>query len=278
MTAAAMAAAALGASGASAQSSVATGAPVAQSQPTIVSGAAADYRVGPGDLLAIQVYRSPDLGSQVRVATDGTIDFPALGKVSVRDLTASDIAARLAGELKQRGILVAPSVNVLVTEVRSKTAMVMGAVGRPGEVPLDRPNLTLAAVLARAGATFGTGSGVVTVMTGGEGGAREQFRIADLVSGAKDRPVRAGEILVVQAAPTVYVSGEVGRAGAFPLEPNMTVGQAIALGGGITPRGSSNRIRLARKSADGTVQPLDKVTLDTPVQPDDLITVRQRVF
>lgn len=258
--------------------SVATGAAAPQAMPAIVTGASADYRVGPGDLLSVQVYRSPDLGSQVRVATDGTIDFPALGKVTVRDLTASEIAGALATGLKQRGILVAPSVNVLVTEVRSKVAMVMGAVGRPGEVPLDRPNLTLAAVLARAGATFGTGSGVVTVMSGGEQGPREQFRIADLVSGAKDRPIRAGEILVVQAAPTVYVSGEVGRPGAFPLEPNMTVGQAIALGGGVTPRGSANRIRLARKGADGTVQPVDKVTLDTPVQPDDLITVRQRVF
>jgi polysaccharide export outer membrane protein len=256
-----------------------TGSPVAQTTPPIAAGAAADYKVGAGDLLAIQVYRAPDLGETVRVASDGSIEFPSLGKVTVNNLTAADIAAKLVAGLKGRGILVAPSVNVLVTEVRSKVAMVMGAVGRPGEIPLDRPGLTLAAVLARAGATFGTGSGIVTITNATGQGTREQFRIADLVSGAKDRPARAGEILVVQSAPTIYVSGEVGRPGSYPLEPNMTVGQAIAVGGGITPRGSRSRIQLTRKNGTGAAtQILNHVKLDTPVMPDDLVTVRQRLF
>ena len=253
-----------------------TGAPQ-QSGPS--AGAAADYRVGAGDLLSISVYRSPDLQQSTRIGTDGTISFPSLGKVQVADMTAGDIAAKLADGLKAKGILVNPSVNVLVSEIRSKVVLVMGAVARPGEVPLDRPNLTLAAVLARAGATFGTGGGIVTVMEGKQENAPHvQMRISDLVSGASDRDARPGEILVVQSAPMIYVSGEVGRAGSFPLEADMTVGQAIALGGGITPRGSQSRIRLSRKGAEGTVQVLKNVTFDTKVQADDLIYVRQRLF
>jgi polysaccharide export outer membrane protein len=255
-----------------------TGSPQASMPATIASGASADYRIGAGDLLAISVYRSPDLQSSIRVGTDGTITFPSLGTVKVAGLTADAVAGKLAAGLKQRGILVAPSVNVLVSEVRSKVVLVMGAVGRPGEVPLDRPGLTLAAVLARSGAVFGTGSGVVTVMNGREETAkREQFRISDLVSGAKDREARAGEILVVESAPTIYVSGEVGRPGAFPLEPGMTVGQAIALGGGVTPRGSRGRIRVTRKEADGTTS-VHKANFDMPVEPNDLIYVGQRIF
>jgi polysaccharide biosynthesis/export protein len=261
-----------------AQATIATGAPMAQ-QTGPSAGASADYQVGAGDLLSISVYRSPDLQETVRVGTDGTISFPSLGKVAVADLTAGDIAAKLAAGLKAKGILVEPSVNVLVSEVRSKVVMVMGSVQRPGEVPLDRPNLTLAAVLARAGAAFGTGSGVVTVMEGKQENApREQVLIADLVSGAKDRNARSGEILVVQSAPTIYVSGEVGRPGSFPLEPNMTVGQAIALGGGITPRGSSGRVRVTRKMPNGTSEELKGVNFNTRLQPDDLVYVRQRLF
>ena len=243
------------------------------------AGAAADYRVGPGDLLSITVYRSPDLQQSTRVGTDGDITFPSLGKVEVANMTAGDIAAKLSDGLKTKGILVNPSVNVLVSEIRSKVVLVMGAVARPGEVPLDRPNLTLAAVLARAGATFGTGSGIVTVMEGKQENApRTQMRISDLVSGAKDRDARAGEILVVQSAPMIYVSGEVGHPGAFPLEADMTVGQAVALGGGITPRGSQGRIRVTRKAPDGSVTVLKGVTFNTKVQADDLIYVRQRLF
>ncbi|KQR80207.1 hypothetical protein ASG07_15550 [Sphingomonas sp. Leaf343] len=257
-----------------------TGTPsmISQSVPA-TAGASADYRVGPGDLLAITVYRSPDLQSTLRVGTDGTIEFPALGKVKVEGDTAGDIASRLARSLRTAGILVSPSVNVLVAEVRSKVVTVMGAVGRPGEFPLDRPDLSLASVLARAGATFGSGSGVVTVMPAGavrEG--REEFLIADLVSGAKDRPARPGEILVVRSAPMFYVSGEVGRPGAFALEPGMTVGQALAVGGGITPRGSAGRVRLTRRGPDGTQQVFDKVKPDMAVMPDDLIYARQRIF
>jgi len=263
-----------------AQSGFATGSTQSNGGPaTIVSGASADYKIGAGDLLAISVYRSPDLQSSVRVGTDGEITFPSLGSVKVAGLTADAIAEKLAAGLKQRGILVAPSVNVLVTEVRSKVVMVMGAVGRPGEVPLDRPGLSLAAVLARSGAVFGTGSGIVTVMGGREQtAAREQFRISDLVSGVRDREARAGEILVVESAPTIYVSGEVGRPGAYPMEPGMTVGQAIALGGGVTPRGSRGRIRVTRKEKDGTTTGVHKVDFDAPVEPNDLIYVGQRIF
>jgi len=262
-----------------AQGGFPTGSNVPTSSPgAIVSGASSDYRIGAGDLLSISVYRSPDLQASIRVGTDGDITFPSLGSVAVGGLTADAVADKLAAGLKQRGILVAPSVNVLVTEVRSKVVLVMGAVGRPGEVPLDRPGLTLAAVLARSGAVFGTGSGVVTVMGGREQTAkREQFRISDLVSGVRDREARAGEILVVESAPTIYVSGEVGRPGAYPMEPGMTVGQAVALGGGVTPRGSRGRIRVTRKAADGTTS-IHKVDFDAPVEANDLIYIGQRIF
>ncbi|MFS0735488.1 polysaccharide biosynthesis/export family protein [Sphingomonas sp. 1P06PA] len=261
---------------AGAQQQFATGAPSPMGL-AMGGGAAANYLVGPGDLLAINVYRSPDLQTQVRVSGDGTILFPSIGQVKVADMTASQIADQIGKLLKDGGILVSPSVNVLVSEVRSKTVSVMGSVARPGQVPLDRPNMTLTEVLSLAGATFGTGSGIVTVMMGPDASAREQFRIAELVSGAKDRAARPGETLVVQAAPTVYVSGEVGRPGAFPVEANMTVGQAVALGGGVTPRGSRNRIEIQRKNADGTTT-IIKAKQDTAVLPDDLIVVKQRLF
>lgn len=241
--------------------------------------AAIDYPVGPGDLLRIDVYRSPDMSTTVRVSDQGDIAVPALGPVSVQGLTASAISALIRDRLISGKILTNPNVNVLVAEIHSKVVLVMGAVARAGEIPLDRPGLTVATVLARAGANFGTGDAIVTVIEGSKPNApRSQLNIGDVISGRADRPVRDGEIIVVRSPPTVYVSGEVTRAGAFPIEPRMTVGQAIALGGGATPRGSMSRFRLSRRQPDGSIVRLKPVHLDTLVQPDDLIVVEPRLF
>jgi polysaccharide export outer membrane protein len=241
--------------------------------------AAIDYPVGPGDLLRIDIYRSPDMSTTVRVSDQGDIAVPALGPVAVRGLTASAIADLIRTKLIEDKILTNPVVNVLVQEIHSKVVLVMGAVARPGEIPLDRPGLTVAALLARAGANFGTGDAIVTVIEGSQPDApRRQMNIADIISGRGDGPVHDGQIIVVRSPPTVYVSGEVSRAGAFPIEPQMTVGQAIALGGGVTPRGSMSRLRLSRRQPDGTIVKLKKVHLDTLVAPDDLIVVEPRLF
>jgi polysaccharide export outer membrane protein len=241
--------------------------------------AAIDYPVGPGDLLRIDVYRSPDMSTTVRVSDQGDIVVPAIGPVAVRGLTASAIAALIREKLISEKILTNPIVNVLVAEINSKVVMVMGAVARAGEIPLDRPGLTVATVLARAGANFGTGDAIVTIIEGSQPNApRKQVNIGEVISGRADAPVHDGEIIVVRSPPTVYVSGEVQRAGAFPIEPQMTVGQAIALGGGVTPRGSMSRVRLSRKQADGSIVRVKDVRLDTPVEPDDLIVVEPRLF
>ena len=63
--------------------------------------------------------------------------------------------------------------------------------------------------------------------------------------------LKGGDTVYVEAAPVFYIYGEVAHAGAFPVKPGMTVMQAISLGGGITPRGSENRIKLRRTAANG---------------------------
>ncbi len=57
----------------------------------------------------------------------------------------------------------------------------------------------------------------------------------------------------------------------------MTVMQALAAGGGITPRGSQNRLRLHRTGPDGTVVQSTPQLTD-PVQPNDVLFVRESLF
>ena len=63
--------------------------------------------------------------------------------------------------------------------------------------------------------------------------------------------IQAGDTLYVNRAPQVYVYGEVQRAGAYRIERQMTVLQALALGGGLSPRGTERGIRIHRRGEDG---------------------------
>jgi polysaccharide export outer membrane protein len=74
-----------------------------------------------------------------------------------------------------------------------------------------------------------------------------------------------------------YIYGEAQRPGAFRIERNMTIMQALAQGGGPTQRGSEKRLRLHRKMADGSLQQIEPQLTD-PVLPDDVIFVKESIF
>ena len=271
-----LASAALGAATEAAQ---AQSAPAAAAIPS--AGAAADYMIGPGDVIGVAVYRSPEMTSMLTVDTSGAVLFPEIGRVLVANHTTAEVAGILERELRARRILIDPQVNVIVSQLRARRISVMGAVARPGEISIDRPSMMLSSVLAISGTSFGTGSAIVTIIAkdpAGAGTTRKQVLLARIISGEEDRPARDEDVLVVQAPSTAYVSGEVGRPGAYPLEPNMTVGQALALAGGVSPRGAANRLRVTRTPPDGTQVLLSDVKSTDPVQPDALIQVRQRIF
>ena len=67
------------------------------------------------------------------------------------------------------------------------------------------------------------------------------------------------------------------RAGAYPVQPGLTVMQAISLSGGITPRGSERRLKLRRPGPEGQVLETD-AKLQDQVKADDVIFVREALF
>jgi polysaccharide export outer membrane protein len=90
--------------------------------------------------------------------------------------------------------------------------------------------------------------------------------------------MRNGQVVVVEAAPLVYVSGEVGHAGVFPLEAGMRVEQALALAGGVTARGSIGRLRITRRSDDGSTIDLPHPDRNTALEAGDVVFVKTRIF
>jgi polysaccharide export outer membrane protein len=226
-------------------------------------------KVGAGDAVRVTVFQQPDLSLEARIADNGTIMMPLVGPVKIGGLTTGAAATQIADALKRGKFLNNPQVTVAVTTLRSRQVSVLGQVARPGRYPLDEASSNLADVIAAAGGVLPTGSENVTVTQSG----KEQ-KVPLL---GKSYPLKGGETVYVERAPMFYIYGEVTRAGAYRVEPNMSVMQAIAAGGGMTPRGSDRRLKLRRAAADGKWVETD-VGLQERIRADDVIFVKEALF
>jgi polysaccharide export outer membrane protein len=226
-------------------------------------------KLGVGDAIHVTVFQQPDLTTDARISEKGTIAMPLIGEVKVAGLSQPEAATQIAGKLKGGQFLKNPQVAVAVTTVRSRQVSVLGAVARPGRYPLDDTSSQLSDVIAAAGGITAAGADTVVVIRDGK-----ETRLPAI---GKSFELKGGETINVERAPVFYIHGEVARSGAYRVEPNMTVMQAIAAGGGVTPRGSDRRLKLRRVGADGKLVEKD-ASLKDPVKADDVIFVKEALF
>jgi polysaccharide export outer membrane protein len=107
-----------------------------------------EYRVGPNDLLQIDVFQVEALSREVRVNSNGEISLPLIGMVSVQNLTVHEIEALLKAKLGER-YLQDPQVMVTIKEYTNQRITVEGLVKKPG-VYSFKGDATLLHVLALA--------------------------------------------------------------------------------------------------------------------------------
>ncbi|MET3008679.1 polysaccharide biosynthesis/export family protein [Stenotrophomonas koreensis] len=108
-----------------------------------------EYRIGPSDLLSVNVFQVPDLEREVRVNNAGTVGLPLVGEVTVAGRTVSELEQELAQLYGQR-YLQSPQVSVFVKEFASQRITVGGEVDKPGIYPMTTSRLTLLQAIASA--------------------------------------------------------------------------------------------------------------------------------
>jgi polysaccharide export outer membrane protein len=108
----------------------------------------AEYHMGAGDKLRIEVYKDPQLSQSAQVRPDGKITLPLIGDVEAAGLTPIELRDTITKSLKE--YITNPTVTVIVVEATAATAYVMGEVNHPGAVTLQAP-LTVLQALALAG-------------------------------------------------------------------------------------------------------------------------------
>ena len=245
------------------------------------TGKPSDYRLGAGDTIKVQVYQSPDLTLEARVSESGIVNYPLIGRINIGGLTVPDAEARIAAALRKARILKSPQVNINIVQVRGNQVAVLGQVQKPGRFPLEAMNVRVSDMLAAAGGTTPQGDDTV-VVTGVRN--RKPFRksidMHQLFAGRggnDDILVAPGDTIYVDKAPVYYIYGAAQRPGHYRVERGMTVMQAIAAGGGVTPRGSHERLQLTRTTPDGRVVELRPKLTDT-IQAGDVLFVKESIF
>ncbi len=250
-----------------------------------------DYRIGPGDLVALEVFEEPGLDVERRVGAEGGINLPLVGDVELAGLTTREAAARIASGLER--YLQRATVTVEVKEFLSQEITVLGAVTEPGSQYLSSRWTLFQAISAVGGLTAEHGNSIY-VLRRAANGLSDQLEIAVddlLVQGdpTVNIPLQAHDIVNVPAARqvTVYFLGEVAQPGAVTLTSRspVTLLTAIARAGGLTERASS-RITIKRKQSDGTTielaaqydRLLDGSQPDIPLREGDLIVIKESFF
>ena len=243
--------------------------------------AAAEYRLGAGDVVRINVYQSPDLTLETRIGEAGSVSYPLLGSVKIGGLSVSAAEKLVADGLRNGNFLKQPQVSILVVQVRGNQASVLGQVNRPGRFPIEVADMRISDLLAIAGGIAATGADTLTLVGTRNGQPfRKQLDVPSLFRSEQrtdDLLIQNGDVVYVERGPVVYIYGEVQRPGAMRLERGMTVMQALATGGGLNQRGTEKGLRVHRKAADGKLQVLTPV-MDDALLDGDVVYVRESLF
>lgn len=125
--------------------------------PSVVTSPKEDYRIGPSDVIGIQIEDAPELSQTFRVAADGSIEMPFLGHVSVQQKTAQEVTRMITGALRGE-YLQDPVVTVAVLQINSRTYFIQGAVRRPGLYQIEGQPSLLKLVTVAGGLSENYGS------------------------------------------------------------------------------------------------------------------------
>ena len=215
-----------------------------------------EYRVGPGDVLSIQVFGLSQFDQKIRISNSGKIHIPYAGILPVAGMTVSMIESEIARELKERKLVNEPWVQVHVAEHYAQPVFMVGEVTSPGQFVVTG-EMRLLDAITRAGGLRATAADAAFLIrrrniTGGESGTppadseipgampppnpqeapadagsttpneRVMINLADLTDGKRPElniRLQGGDIFYVPRMPTrlIYIIGEVRNPGAYML-------------------------------------------------------------
>lgn len=237
--------------------------------PTVVFGEAPaavsipnpGYRLGPNDVIRVQVFGEDDLTVEGKVGGDGRMNFPLLGPLQVGGRSVQELRDEVTTRLAD-GYIRDPKVAVYI--IRYRNVYISGEVKTPGAYPYEE-GLTVQKIISLAGGLT-------------EKAEKHGIKVNRLTEGrVSTTEVYAGDLVlpddtvIVAPMERFYVTGEVMRPGSYSYEEGLRVSKAITFAGGFTEKADKGRIRATRVT--GGRAEVIVVTDETPLLPEDVLVV-----
>ena len=223
-----------------------------------------DYVLGPNDQILIRAPQSDDINEKpFRIDTQGFLSLPVVGRVRADGLTVQALEADLVTRLRE--YIREPLVSITVVQYRSEPVFIVGAFRAPGIYPLQGRR-TLVEMLTAVGGLQPNSSRRIKITRRSESGpiplpnavedAEKKTSTVEIsmqsltenINPAEDIVLRSYDIISVDRAERIYVSGEVGRVAAIELgeRNSISVAQALTEAGGFTQNAHRDKVRVLR--------------------------------
>ena len=242
-----------------------------------------DVPIFPGEIVHIDVFGAPDFSIVTRVSENGDVAYPMIGVVHLAGLSSVTAADLISTQLRARQLMQDPNVTVTVDST-STGITVLGEVHSPGIYPPPGNHL-LSDLLAEAGGLTANTGRVIEISNDLTPG-REIYLAWDPTmhnTSNFDRPVHAGDRVLVRACGFAYVAGNVTKPGAYALcgSEKITLSEVLAEAGDIIPFIKGKHTLLIHTQPDGArvIQEVDVKKIqraeevDPIVREDDIVYV-----
>ncbi len=226
----------------------------------------ADYKIGPEDLLEINVFQAKELDTLARVSASGHIKLPLIDKIQASGLTAAELESLINKKLEK--YLTEPVAGVFIKEYRNQQFAVLGSVKSPGVYYASGQRYLLDALSLAGGLSPDAGDFCIIQRASGnearDGENIEKIAVdldALLLQGRFDLniPLYSGDLVHVPKSGIVFVDGSVSKPGSYPVKGKISITQVISLAGGLVYEAARSDIRIYR---DNGTPERDVITID----------------
>lgn len=222
-----------------------------------------EYIIERDDFLSISFWQQPTLNTQIRVADDGTIELPTVGKVNSAGYTIEQLEKEIVRQFSFYNAKVTQA-KVSVIEFGSKKAYINGQVPRPGKYTFAAMP-TLWQLILEAGGPLETANLSQVSLVRGSGTEMGKVSVIDLAEVLNRNVINElpklmpGDIVYIPAVPggpaaagrsplkkssIVYIYGEITNPGEYQYENNTNILEAVIKAGGPTEKADFRRVRL----------------------------------
>ncbi len=206
----------------------------------------ADYIIGPGDEIHVQLYGGTNLVIDLTVDRDGVLPFPELGPLTVAGLSFREMKEHVAREVENR--MIGVDVSVSMGRLRSIRVFVLGEVFQPGSYLVSGLATLTNALLASGGVQKVGSLRRIELKRAGE--LIQEMDLYDLLlhgDTSEDERLMPGDVIFVPPVGAVVgVAGEVLRPALYEMKGSLTARQIIELAGGLLPTAYTELVQLER--------------------------------